>query len=85
MFQSFFVSHNPFNCDDTSLMCPNTHTPSHQAPHLSLTLSQSEAAEGLSHSDSLSWLQVEAEVFGSLEQQNDGRTEVELSDCCALL
>lgn len=39
---------------------------------------QSEPAQPFSHSDSLSRLQVEAEVFGSFEQQNDGGAEVKL-------
>lgn len=43
-------------------------------------LSQSEAAQSFSDSDSLAWLQVEAEVFGSFEQQNDGGAEVKLAD-----
>jgi len=45
---------------------------------LSMRLGQSEAAQPLPHSDSLSRLQAEAEVFGSFEQQNDGGAEVEL-------
>lgn len=52
----------------------------------------SEAAQSFSHSDSLAWLQIEAEVLRSFEQQNDGGAQVELPNrrpflqghaCCA--
>lgn len=46
---------------------------------------QSETAQSFSDSDSLSWLQVEAEVFGSFEQQNDGGAEVKLSESRSFL
>lgn len=42
-------------------------------------------AQSFSHSDSLSRLQVEAEVFGSFEQQNNGGAEVELPESCPSL
>lgn len=54
-------------------------------PHDSLPPVQSETAQSFSYSDSLSWLQVEAEVFGSFEQQNDGGAEVKLSESCPFL
>lgn len=59
--------------------------PHHQAPPSSMQLGQSEAAEPLPHSDSLSRLQVEAEVFRSFEQQNDGGAKVKLPHRRALL
>lgn len=46
---------------------------------------QSEHAQAFSHSDSLSRLQVEAEVFGSFEQQNDGGAKVELPESRSFL
>lgn len=45
----------------------------------------SEAAQSFSDSDPLAWLQVEAEVLRSFEQQNNGGAEVKLSNRRPLL
>lgn len=46
---------------------------------------QSEAAQSFSYSDSLAWLQIEAEVLRSFEQQNNGGAQVKLSNRCPFL
>lgn len=46
---------------------------------------QSEVAQSFSYSDSLAWLQIEAEVLRSFKQQNNGGAEVKLSNRCPFL
>lgn len=73
-----------FQTADHMIIWTVTHWHGKSRP-LCLQLGQSESAEALPYSDSLSGLQVKTKVSGSLKQQNDGGAQVKLPHGVPLL